>query len=257
MRNRRIAIILVALMAIYAGSAFQLPPLRRPILLSMQQKMNTQLRVQSGALRPNENMLSDDDHYHSEILEGTSPKAIRLRKELQKVWRSPETLPILIIGPRGSGKASLVSELLDRLPSWQTENVHQLSMDEAVNHIDTMLGSETQPGLLDVLSDQKNTTLVLTSFQTRTVESADEIGRRQELFQTLASLVKDRTYYSPHDGQEKPFAPRIIATCSREQTFWTIDPISSSSKFRPWNRVRRIWKRSLPPKSSTWKGTTA
>jgi hypothetical protein len=125
----------------------------------------------------------------------------------------------LIIGPRGSGKGAVVDELLNRLPSSQKETVHRLSMDDAVNHIDTMLGLETHAGLLDILSDKKNTTLVLTSFQSRTVESADEFGRRQELYQTIAKLITSGTFYSRYEGKEKAFAPRIIATCARQPDF--------------------------------------
>ena len=212
-------VFLILLTAVYNGSAFQVAP-RRPVSLSLRQK-NTHLRVgEAMPLEENTNTnFPTDEEVHSVILAGTSPKAIRLRKKLQEVWSSPKTSPVLIIGPRGSGKSSIVEELLDQLPSSQKESVHKLSMDDAVNHIDTMLGLETEAGLLDILSDKANTTLVLRSFQSRSVESADEFDRRQELFNTIAKLFTDRTFYSRHEGKEKAFAPRIIATCTRQPDF--------------------------------------
>jgi len=92
-------------------------------------------------------------------------------------------------------------------------------MDDAANYCDTMLGSDSQPGLLDILADQKNSTLVLKSFQSRTVKSADELGRRKELFEAIATLVAERSFYSRFEEKEKPFAPRIIATCSHRPDF--------------------------------------
>jgi hypothetical protein len=213
MQNKR-KISLVLLTVFYSGSTFQVPTRR----LSLQ-KTTTHLRVgQAKSLE--ENFKSDEEtHSQSVILAGTSPKAIKLRKNLQEVWKSQKTSPILIIGPRGSGKSAVVEEVLDRLPSSQKESIHRLSMDDAVNHVDTMLGLETQPGLLDLLSNEKNTTLVLTSFQSRTVGSADELERRQELYHTLAKLITDRSFYSRNEGKQKPFAPRIIATCTRQPDF--------------------------------------
>lgn len=62
------------------------------------------------------------------ILEGTSPKAIKLRKQVQELWNNPEsTSPIILWGPRGSGKGELAEEIVYRLPSWQTQQVHRLS----------------------------------------------------------------------------------------------------------------------------------
>jgi GTPase SAR1 family protein len=214
MRSKR-KVILVLLTVVYSGLAFQVH--HRPYYLLSLRKKDTHLRV--GEAMPLEDNTNSDEGLHSVILAGTSPKAIRLRKRLKEVWSSPKTSPVVIIGPKGSGKSLLVEELLDRLPSSQKQSIHRLSMDDAVNHIDTMLGLETQPGLLDLLSDEKNTTLVLTSFQSRHVESADEFGRRQELFQTLAKLISDRTFHSCYEGKEKPFAPRIIATCTRQPEF--------------------------------------
>ena len=158
---------------------------------------------------------------------GSSPKAIKLRKKLQEVWSNPNnTSPVLITGPKGSGKATLVDELLEKLPQSQKATIHRLSMDEAANHVDTMLGiPDTQPGLLDDLADQTNTTLVLTSFQTRSAQNVDDLGRRQELFETIARLFTDRSFYSRFEGKDKPFEPRIIATCSHVPEF--IDEDSS------------------------------
>ena len=59
------------------------------------------------------------------ILEGTSPKVVKLRKQLQAVWKDPlNTSPIILHGPRGSGKGELADEIAYHLPSWQTQNVH-------------------------------------------------------------------------------------------------------------------------------------
>ena len=154
------------------------------------------------------------DTSHAAILSGVSPKAIKLRKQVQEVCNSPKTSPILLIGPKGAGKGDLVNELLNRLPSYQQQSVHRLSMDDAIYHVDTMLGTENQPGLLDVLSIQVNTTLVLSSFQSRRTESADELERRRDLSRTIASLIVNRTFFSHHERKEKPFAPRIIGTCT-------------------------------------------
>jgi len=203
---------LVLLTVAYSGSAFQVPSRR----LSMQTNKPHRL---FGEVMPLEENTSSDEEAHSVILAGSSPKAIKLRKKLQEIRSSPKTSPVLIIGPRGSGKAGVAEEVLNRLPSSQKEKVHRLSMDDAVYHIETMLGSDTQAGLLDLLSDEKNTTLVLNSFQSRTVESADVFGRRQELYQTIAKLITDQTFYSHYDGKEKFFAPRIIATCTRQPDF--------------------------------------
>jgi 4Fe-4S binding domain len=213
------------------SSAFQVPfrhaprP-RRPALATAR---TTQLHVGSVIPILPESIVSSDrnePHAHEPvILAGTSPQAIRLRKALQEVWNSPpnNTSPVLLVGPPGSGKAELVDELLDRLPSWQKQVVHRLSMDDAVNHIDTMLGmsgQQQQPGLLDLMADQANATLVLTKFQlSHTCKSVDELERRQELFQTISKLVTDRTFFSRYEGKEKTFAPRIIATCSQPPHF--------------------------------------
>eukprot|EP00977_Amphora_coffeiformis_P016729 scaffold5254_cov165-Amphora_coffeaeformis.AAC.3 len=153
------------------------------------------------------------------VTAGDSPKAVKLRKELQQVWTSNKTSPVLLVGSHGSGKGTLVNELLARLPDQQKVNIHRLSMDDAANYCETMLGSENEPGLLDFMADDVNCTLVLKSFQSRTVQSADELGRRKELFEAIAKLVTQRSFYSRYEGKERPFAPRIIATCSHRPDF--------------------------------------
>lgn len=210
-RNEKNFLLLLLFSVIGNGSSLQGFPRPRPAVPSLVLRTNFQLKV--GAAMPVDKADSDLEP-PSEILAGKSPKAIKLRKTLKEVWTSPKTSPILIVGPPGSGKGSIVEELLDRLPSSQKETVHKLPMNDAVSHIDTILGSESQPGLLDLLSDEKNTTLVLSRFQSRTVESAEEFGRRQKFFEAISKVVTDRTFYSQYEGKEKPFAPRIIATCS-------------------------------------------
>jgi 4Fe-4S binding domain len=241
-----ITIIVLLLTAVIkrSGSAFQVPfrrhvPFQRPAAAFL--RSPTQLGVGNVIRIPettNSQQSKDsigiegaqaDDH-PLVILAGTSPQAIRLRKALQEVWTSSlnqGASPVLLVGPTGSGKTELVDELLNRLPSSQKQVVHRLSMADAVNHIDTMLGlaanQRRQPGLLDLLCDQKNSTLVLTSFSSLmaggSCQDADELKRRQELYATMAKLVTDRTFYSRYEEKEKTFAPRIIATCQQVPDF--------------------------------------
>jgi len=158
------------------------------------------------------------------ILAGTSPKVIRLRKQLQEILSSPKKSPVLIVGPQGSERTDIAEELLNRLPSTQKKTIHRLSMDDAADHIDTMLGMEGQPGLLDLLAPQSNTIILLKSFESRTVENADALDRRNDLFQEVATIFANQTFYSRHEGKTKAFAPRIIATCSCQPEF--LDDVS-------------------------------
>jgi 4Fe-4S binding domain len=241
-RNHKVttnAIIIIVLLLVDRGdSAFQVPfrhvvPRQRPHA-AFYLRSTTLLGVGKNAIRmPAENQISSDTtmlegpHEHPPVvLAGKSPQAIRLRKALQEVWNSAKTsAPIILVGPPGSGKAELVDELLDRLPFWQKQVVHRLSMADAVNHhMDTMLGMKDhqQPGLLDLLADQTNATLVLTSFSSlmgSTCTSAEELERRQELYTTMAQLITDKTFYSRYDDKVKTFAPRIVVTCSQMPDF--------------------------------------
>lgn len=217
MQSSKRKALLLLLIGVYCSvsTAFQVPYSRR---LSLQ-RTATRLGYVGGGAIPLDDISSDDADTHSAILAGASPKAIKLRKQVQEVCNSPKTSPVLLVGPQGSGKADIVEEFLNRLPSSQQESVHKLSMDDAIYHVDTMLGTESQPGLLDVLSDQANTTLVVTSFHSRHAESADELGRRKELYQTMAKLITEGTFFSRNEGKEKSFAPRIIGTCANTPDF--------------------------------------
>ena len=145
------------------------------------------------------------------ILEGTSPKVVKLRKQLQAAWKDPlTTAPIILYGPRGSGKGELADEIVYHLPSWQTQNVHWLSLDDGLHFIDTILGTAAHPGLLDDLAGQTNTTLVLKGFQSLHVDSKDEFDRRKELLGALNSLVVRREFFSTFENKTKPFFPRVV-----------------------------------------------
>lgn len=223
MRNKRIVLLVLLAVGGHCGLAFQVHHAApRPLTSSPLRKTNIPLFVSGAVPMDDKNTL--DEEQEPIIVAGTSPKAIKLRKQLQEVWTSPKTSPILIVGPSGSGKATLVEELLSKMPASQKVTVHRLSMDDAANYCNTMLGSEDQAGLLDILADQRNTTLVLKSFQSRSTLSADEFGRRQELFQAIGKLFTEQSFYSRFEGKEKPFAPRIIATCSHQPDFVAGNP---------------------------------
>ncbi|KAL9190297.1 hypothetical protein ACHAXT_007508 [Thalassiosira profunda] len=154
------------------------------------------------------------------IMVGTSPKAIKLRKQVQAIWNDPDnTAPIILHGPRGSGKGELAEEIASRLPSWQTRNVHRLSLDDSLDFIDTVLGTHSHPGLLDDLSGQANTTLILKGFQSLNVESRESYDRREELVHALTDLIQ-RRYYSTFENETKPFLPRIIGCTQRDPDYF-------------------------------------
>ena len=156
------------------------------------------------------------------ILEGTSPKVVKLRKQLQAAWKDPlTTAPIILHGPRGSGKGELADEIVYHLPSWQTQNVHSLSLDDGLHFIDTILGTAAHPGLLDDLAGQANTTLILKGFQSLHVDSKDEYVRRTELVLALNSLVVRREFFSTFENNTKPFLPRIIGCTQRDPDYFT------------------------------------
>lgn len=168
----------------------------------------------------------DDQEEMVAVLAGNSRKVVRLRKSIDDiVSKSPKS--IVLVGPRGSGKSSIAEELLRRLSMASASAttagaVHRLSVEDAIYHIDTVLGkSNSHMGLLDMLSDQHNATLVFTNYDAkRTTKDADELQRRQMLYSTLASMIVNRTYYSPNEERRKPFAPRIIVTSLHAPSEW-------------------------------------
>jgi hypothetical protein len=162
------------------------------------------------------------EHEGCAIMEGTSPKALKLRKQIQAVWNdSMNTSPVILHGPRGSGKGELADEIVYHLPQWQTRNVHRLSLDDGLNFIDTILGTASHPGLLDDLSGQANTTLILKGFQSLHVDSKGQYERRKELVLALNSLVTSREYFSTFENKTKSFLPRIIGCTQRDRDYFT------------------------------------
>jgi len=201
-------------------SAFQVAPRLDPVRISklkwdpirMSKPNNWKVKAQATPVL-------DESSSESVILAGTSPKAIRLRKQLQAIWTKPNvTTPVLIIGPIGSGKLIVAEEVVNRLPANQRETVHRLNMCDAVMYVDTILGlpNGTQLGLLDILANQENTTLILQTFKTRTTDCEADYEKREELRNCVENLIRRQVFYSKYEGREKPFKPRVIATCVRE-----------------------------------------
>jgi len=156
------------------------------------------------------------------IMEGGSAKAIRLRKQLQEIWNDPtNTSPIILSGEKGSGKSDLAEEIVYRLPSWQTQVVHRLTLDDGLDFLDTILGTMSHPGLFDDLSVQANTTLVLKGFQSQHVDSKDSFDRRGELVNVLDTLITKRQFYSTYANSTKDFLPRIIGCTQRPPEYFT------------------------------------
>ena len=141
------------------------------------------------------------------VLEGTSPKAIKLRKQVQAVLNDPSnTSPIILHGPSGAGsKTEIAEEIISRLPSSQTQQVHRLSLDDGVDYIDTILGTTSHPGLLDDLSLQHNTTLLLKGFNSPQSDSKEEFDRKMELVTALARLVSHKEFYSIYANETIEF----------------------------------------------------
>ncbi|KAL3796747.1 hypothetical protein HJC23_010894 [Cyclotella cryptica] len=159
------------------------------------------------------------------IMEGTSPKSIQLRNQIQAIRNDPSSnLPIILYGPRGSGKGELAEEIVKGLPSWQTQNVYRLSLDDGLHFIDTILGTNSHPGLLDDLAVQSNTTLILKGFQSKHVESKEKYDRREELLRALAGLVHGRNYFSTYENRTKSFLPRVVGCTQRTPEYFGEKP---------------------------------
>ena len=200
---------LFVLVLVGKASAFQVRLVAPKILTSLRPALSTRLQAASitpSKHRPNNNDKNDD--LQTGILQGKSPKAVKLRKQLQELWSNPDTTSsILIMGPKGGGKPSIVNELLERLPP---TTVHRIALDDAGDYIDTVLGTTTEPGTLDLLADQNNTTLVIKGFDSPTATSNDNFKRHKELEDVTIQLLTQKTYWSRTDNTEKPFLPRII-----------------------------------------------
>lgn len=179
------------------------------------------------------------------ILEGKSPQVLRLRKTIEQVifdankhphsdsddstTMSKVNAPIVLMGPKGSGKPSIVDELLSKLSSHTTQTVHRLALDDALCFMDLFLGTSNDnstindvgrnlawgaqegQGLLDVWSDQVNATVVIKGFESRTATNEEELNHRKVLEQTVAQLITQQTFTSRHKNNTVlPFLPRII-----------------------------------------------
>lgn len=145
-------------------------------------------------------------------LEGSSARAIRLRKQLQSIWEDQnDKSAVLLSGSKGSGKEDLADEILKNLPAWQKVEVHKLRLDEGIDYTDTILGTLDHPGLLDDLADRANATVVVNGFMSERVDSRDELDRRDELRRAYARLLSGK-FLSVYSNTTKPFLPRVIGT---------------------------------------------
>eukprot|EP00985_Skeletonema_marinoi_P032572 scaffold39178_cov220-Skeletonema_marinoi.AAC.9 len=206
--GKRAATALIAATLIRATTAFHIPK---------NQLLHAGLR--SAAANDSSAFSSD---IPTPILEGGSTKAIRLRKQLQEIWNDPtNTSPIILTGPKGSGKSELAEEIVYQLPSWQTKIVHRLTLDDGIDFLDTILGTASHPGLFDDLSVQANTTLVLKGFQSQHVDSKDSLDRRGELIDVLDTMVTKGQFYSTYENSTKAFLPRIVGCTQRPPQYFT------------------------------------
>ena len=168
------------------------------------------------------NINNDDETYSivASILEGTSPKAIKLRQQVQSVLNNPNnSYPVILHGPSGEGsKSEIAEDIISRLPSWQTQQVYRISLDDSgLDYIDTILGSTSHPGILDDIAKEQNATLLIKGFNSQHVDSKDELERRLELVNGLARLVSQREFISRYNNNETiQFLPRIIGCTQRK-----------------------------------------
>ena len=157
---------------------------------------------------------SIEGHEQTAIMAGTSPKAIELRQQIQAIWDDPKnTSPIILYGPRGSGKRELANEIVCHLPSWQTQHVHHLLLDDSLDYNDMILGTHSRPGVLDDLSVLSNSTVIVEGFQAQHVESKEGFERREDLSHAFVRLVHGE-YFSRYENKTKRFLPRVIG-CTR------------------------------------------
>jgi hypothetical protein len=200
-------VIAILLSAFRSGFAFQ--PHVNVVMVAPPRRFSTNPRWSlpmagaSNAALPVHSKSEDEQQppasVNNVLLAGKSPKAVKLRKEIQQIASDTTTeAPIVILGPKGSGKPSVVEDILQRLPVPQTKTIHRLNLTDALDLYDTMLQT------LNILADQTNTTLVLTGFESRTTTSQDEFSKREKLEQIVRKLIGERTF------QEKPFLPRIL-----------------------------------------------
>ena len=219
--------ILLAAGCIVGSASFQLSPNRyngSPLSLNR----IAHITHHNDALNVHADSNSDDlppskssQHDEIAILQGGSAKAIRLRRQLQSVWNDDPAnySPIILSGPRGSGKSELAKEIVRRLPSAQTRTVHHLTLQDGMDFLDTILGTSSHPGILDDLAPQANTTVILYGFQSQHVDSKDSLDRRGELMDALNNLVQGH-YHSTYEDTKKAFLPRIVGCTQRPPEYF-------------------------------------
>ena len=153
--------------------------------------------------------------HHASITEGNSAKAIKLRKQVQAIRNEPANAsPIILCGPKGSGKTELAEEIVSSLPSWQRQTVHRLSMEDGLHFVDTLLGNVEHPGLFDDLAVQLNTTLILMGFQFQHADSKETFDCRGALTKVLDMLVQGQ-FLSTYENTTKLFLPKVVL-CTRQ-----------------------------------------
>jgi len=171
-----------------------------------------------------------DNSIVASILEGTSPKAIKVRQQVQSVLNNPNnSYPVILHGPSGEGsKSEIAEDIISRLPSSQTQQVYRISLDDSgLDYIDTILGSTSHPGILDDIAKEQNATLLIKGFNSQHVDSKAEFDRRLELVNGLARLVSQREFISRYNNNETiQFLPRIIGCTQRKdylQQYFGVD----------------------------------
>ena len=201
------------------GAAFLLPPGAAPRHPD-RRGARAAARAASPLLRSTASDASDFEGATA-ILAGSSPKALRLRQQVRAAWTDPGSrAAILLHGPKGSGKGELAEEIAARLPSWQTRDTYRLSLEDGLDYPDTILGTESHPGLLDDLATRANATVIVKGFQSRPAGSKERYDRREELTRALSGLVGGGTYYSAFAGETRPFLPRVIGCTQRDPSFF-------------------------------------
>ena len=165
----------------------------------------------------------DTNHvHHASITEGTSTKAIKLRKQVQAIQNEPaNTSPIILCGPKGPGKTEIAEEIVSSLPSWQRQTVHRLSMEDGLDFVGTLFGTVEHPGLFDELTMQVNTTLILMGFQSQHAESKDAFDRREKVTQVLDMLVVKGQFHSTYENTTKLFQPKILLCTRHSPEYFT------------------------------------
>jgi hypothetical protein len=182
---------------------------------------------------------NQQDHPMPAMLQGKSPKIIRLRKAIQEL-AADESIretnsPIVVLGPKGCGKASIVEELITLLPA--CDEVVTISLDDAVSFVDLLIGPEggkatsNDGGVLDRLASRQNITVVFKGFQSVSADSEDNFQLRQHVEQTVLQLLSKGSYWNKQDGSgEIPFLPRIIYSVHGSKKPALVDDLADGTR---------------------------